>query len=174
MCSSTSMTQCQGSTCKEKMVTNFKTSATLLLGRREWLAPFSARPSAKHNYMQRLTTELINYVLLELKMWKITGMNINAFADDTNPFHHLQGFLAVLEFDLRDALPRCIYCLKTSPRENGLCLRCGWQKKRKKKKSKTPQILKRYIFRGMKTSAEEYKLKIFQFCWNWKLCLDFR
>lgn len=31
-------------------------------------SPFSARPSAKHNYMQRLTTELINYVLLELKM----------------------------------------------------------------------------------------------------------
>lgn len=63
--------------------------------------------SAEHNYVQHLTTELINYVLLELKMWRIIGMNINAFTDDTNPFHHFQGFLVVLRDDLHELIPWC-------------------------------------------------------------------
>lgn len=51
-----------------------KCCLTLLLGRKERFPPFRSppllptEPSAKHNYMQHLTTELINYVLLEVKM----------------------------------------------------------------------------------------------------------
>lgn len=40
-----------------------------LLGGREWFSPLPPTTlSTKHNYMQHLTTELINAVLLELKM----------------------------------------------------------------------------------------------------------
>jgi len=39
-------------------------------------------------------------------------MNINVFTDDTNPFHHFQGFLVVFRDDLDELIPQCIVLKK--------------------------------------------------------------
>lgn len=83
--------------------------------------------------MQHLTTKLINYVLLELKMWRIIGVNINAFTDDTNTFHHFQGFLILLRNDLHELIPQCIV-LNYSPEEK--------RGQTRVKTMKTPQVPK--------------------------------